>query len=116
MKPGSVGKVLPGVEVALLDDEFKPVPNGDLGQFAISTKDPGLFLGYLGFDVLPYRRPARNNWLGTTSQHTVLVNGVPCRIYCRRHSHGTTGRGKYVQFYVGRRTKEVVSWPKGYNP
>jgi acetyl-CoA synthetase len=46
VKPGSVGKLLPGVSVAILNDDFKPVPKGELGQFAISTKDPGLFLGY----------------------------------------------------------------------
>jgi acyl-coenzyme A synthetase/AMP-(fatty) acid ligase len=46
VKPGSVGKLLPGVGVTILDDDFKPVPIGELGQFAISTQDPGLFLGY----------------------------------------------------------------------
>ncbi len=46
VKPGSVGKLLPGVGVAILDDDLKPVPNGELGQFAISSSDPGLFLGY----------------------------------------------------------------------
>jgi acetyl-CoA synthetase len=46
VKPGSVGKVLPGVGAAVLDDDLNPVPTGDLGQFAISTSDPGLFLGY----------------------------------------------------------------------
>jgi acyl-coenzyme A synthetase/AMP-(fatty) acid ligase len=46
VKPGSVGKPLPGVGVAILDDEFQPVAAGELGQFAISTQDPGLFLGY----------------------------------------------------------------------
>lgn len=46
VKPGSVGKLLPGVGVAILDDDLKPVHTGELGQFAISTSDPGLFLGY----------------------------------------------------------------------
>ena len=46
VKPGSVGKLLPGVGVAILDDDLKPVANGEVGQFAISTSDPGLFLGY----------------------------------------------------------------------
>ncbi|HWH77408.1 MAG TPA: AMP-binding protein, partial [Candidatus Binatus sp.] len=46
VKPGSVGKLLPGVGVAILDDDLKPVTAGELGQFAISTQDPGLFLGY----------------------------------------------------------------------
>jgi acyl-coenzyme A synthetase/AMP-(fatty) acid ligase len=44
--PGSVGKLLPGVGVAILDDDFQPVAPGELGQFAISKNDPGLFLGY----------------------------------------------------------------------
>lgn len=46
VKPGSVGKLLPGVGAAILDDDFNPVPTGEIGQFAISTQDPGLFLGY----------------------------------------------------------------------
>ncbi len=46
VKPGSVGKPLPGVGVEILDDDFNPVPAGELGHFAISTVDPGLFLGY----------------------------------------------------------------------
>lgn len=46
VKPGSVGKLLPGVGVAILDDDCNAVPAGELGQFAISTQDPGLFLGY----------------------------------------------------------------------
>jgi acetyl-CoA synthetase len=64
VKPGSVGVALPGVGVAILDEEFKPVPAGDLGQFAISISDPGLFLGY-------YRDPERtqavirNGWYFT---------------------------------------------------
>jgi acetyl-CoA synthetase len=45
-KPGSVGKPLPGVGVAILDDELRPVGAGEIGQFAISVKDPELFLGY----------------------------------------------------------------------
>ncbi len=46
VKPGSVGKPLPGVGVAILDDELRPVVAGEIGQFAISTRDPELFLGY----------------------------------------------------------------------
>ena len=52
VKPGSVGKPLPGVDVGILDDELRPVAAGDIGQFAISTRDPELFLGY-------YKDPAR---------------------------------------------------------
>ena len=64
VKPGSVGKLLPGVSVAVLDDDFKPVPNGELGQFAISTKDPGLFLGYYK-DRERTEAVVRNGWYFT---------------------------------------------------
>ncbi|MBI2091157.1 MAG: acyl-CoA synthetase [Deltaproteobacteria bacterium] len=46
VKPGSVGKPEPGVEVAILDDRDKPVRPGEMGYLAISAQDPGLFLGY----------------------------------------------------------------------
>ncbi len=61
VKPGSVGKLLPGVGAAILDDDLKPVASGELGQFAISTSDPGLFLGYYKD---PERTEAviRNGW------------------------------------------------------
>jgi acyl-coenzyme A synthetase/AMP-(fatty) acid ligase len=64
VKPGSVGKGLPGVRVAILDDDFKPVPSGELGQFAISTKDPGLFLGYYK-DRERTEAVVRNGWYST---------------------------------------------------
>ncbi|HLN87228.1 MAG TPA: acyl-CoA synthetase [Candidatus Limnocylindrales bacterium] len=64
VKPGSVGKLLPGVGVAILDDEFHPVKTGDLGQFAISTEDPGLFLGYYKDDERT-RAAVRNGWYFT---------------------------------------------------
>lgn len=64
VKPGSVGKLLPGVEAAILDDHFTPVPSGDLGQFAISTRDPGLFLGYYK-DAERTRAVVRNGWYFT---------------------------------------------------
>ena len=64
VKPGSVGKLLPGVEVAILDDDFKPTPNGELGEFAISTKDPGLFLGYYK-DRERTQAVVRNGWYFT---------------------------------------------------
>jgi acyl-coenzyme A synthetase/AMP-(fatty) acid ligase len=61
VKPGSVGKLLPGIGAGILDDDFRPVPIGELGQFAISTSDPGLFLGY---HKDPQRTEAviRNGW------------------------------------------------------
>jgi acetyl-CoA synthetase len=64
VKAGSVGKPLSGVAVDILDDEFKPVPSGELGQFAISTRDPGLFLGYYQDDERT-QAVVRNGWYFT---------------------------------------------------
>jgi len=61
VKPGSVGKALPGVGVAILDDELRPVATGEIGQFAISTRDPELFLGYYN-DPQRTEAAIRNGW------------------------------------------------------
>jgi acetyl-CoA synthetase len=39
---GSVGKPLPGIEAAILDDSLLEVPRGELGQLAIKTPWPSL--------------------------------------------------------------------------
>jgi len=64
VKPGSVGKPLPGVGVAILDDESNPVTRGELGHFAISTMDAGLFLGYYG-DAERTQATIRHGWYFT---------------------------------------------------
>lgn len=46
VKPGSIGKPLPGPAVAILDDDDKPVTRGEIGHMVITANDPGLFLGY----------------------------------------------------------------------
>jgi acyl-coenzyme A synthetase/AMP-(fatty) acid ligase len=64
VKPGSVGIPLPGVGVALLDDNYNRVSTGKLGQFAISTEDPGLFLGYYN-DPARTKAAIQNGWYFT---------------------------------------------------
>jgi acetyl-CoA synthetase len=52
VKPGSIGKPAPGVDVALIDESLNIVQPGQPGIFAIRRTDPGLFLEY-------YRQPER---------------------------------------------------------
>ncbi|MBI2357835.1 MAG: acyl-CoA synthetase [Deltaproteobacteria bacterium] len=52
VKPGSIGKPAPGIQVAILDNRDEPVRISETGYFAISAEDPGLFLGY-------YKEPER---------------------------------------------------------
>ncbi|HEX7260173.1 MAG TPA: acetate--CoA ligase [Candidatus Saccharimonadia bacterium] len=37
IKPGSMGKPLPGIEAAIIDDDGKPVPNGEEGNLALKA-------------------------------------------------------------------------------
>jgi long-chain acyl-CoA synthetase len=61
-KLGSVGQPIPGVDVAILDDDDRPVPTGALGE--VCVRGPNVMLGY-------YRLPdetartLRNGWLHT---------------------------------------------------
>jgi long-chain acyl-CoA synthetase len=61
-KLGSVGQPIPGVQVAILDDDDRALPTGDLGE--VCVRGPNVMVGY-------YRMPEetartlRNGWLHT---------------------------------------------------
>jgi acetyl-CoA synthetase len=46
IKPGSMGKAIPGHEVAVVDDAGSPVPTGTVGEVAIKRPDPVMCLAY----------------------------------------------------------------------
>ena len=46
VRPGSIGKPLPGTRVEILDDDYRPVPTGHIGNILIASDNPGFFLGY----------------------------------------------------------------------
>jgi len=46
IKPGSVGKPLPGTTVKILNDQYEEVAPGVIGHLLIASDNPGLFLGY----------------------------------------------------------------------
>ena len=46
VRPGSVGKPLPGTRVEVLDDDYNPLPPGEVGHLLIASDNPGFFLGY----------------------------------------------------------------------
>jgi acyl-coenzyme A synthetase/AMP-(fatty) acid ligase len=45
---GATGFPQPGRRIAVLDPEGQPLPPGEVGTLAVSTRDPGLMLGYEG--------------------------------------------------------------------
>ncbi len=44
--PGSMGRAIPGHDVAIVQDDGAPVPDGDIGHIAVRRGDPVAFLGY----------------------------------------------------------------------
>jgi len=60
IKPGSMGKPMPGADIKLVDEEGKEVPVGQVGQIAVPITHPGLMVGY---------------WNGKTLEE-IAVNGL----------------------------------------
>lgn len=64
VRPGSMGRPVPGHEVAVIDPDGREVGPGELGEVAIRRPDPVMFLGY-------WRRPEDTaakfvgDWLAT---------------------------------------------------
>jgi acetyl-CoA synthetase len=46
VKPGSIGRPVPGHTIELLDADGCPVPAGETGEICVRRPDPGLFLRY----------------------------------------------------------------------
>ena len=45
-RPGSMGKAYPGHRIAVIDEQGKPLPQGETGELAAAVDDPVMFLGY----------------------------------------------------------------------
>jgi acetyl-CoA synthetase len=46
VKPGSMGRPVPGHDVAIISPAGDPVPAGEVGEIAVRRPDPVMFLGY----------------------------------------------------------------------
>jgi len=46
IRPGSLGRAIPGHTVAIVDESGREVPAGEVGTVAIRRPDPVMFLGY----------------------------------------------------------------------
>ncbi len=78
VRPGSMGKPVPGLDVNIIDDDGKIVPDGEVGHIAVRVTDdpypPGLFHGY-------YEEPEanakvfRNGWYYTGDTATRDADG-----------------------------------------
>lgn len=46
IKPGSMGRAVPGHTLAIVDEQGNPLPASQLGEVAVKRGDPVMFLGY----------------------------------------------------------------------
>lgn len=74
VKVGSMGKPTPGNQVAIIDEDGKPVPVGAVGDIAVHRSAPALFKGYLND---PERTAAafRGDWYLTGDQAKMDEDG-----------------------------------------
>jgi long-chain acyl-CoA synthetase len=63
VRPASVGHVMPGVEVALVDESGTPVDFGDEGEIVV--RSPGVFAGYLDDVETTQSVLSEDGWLWT---------------------------------------------------
>lgn len=61
-KAGSMGRVVPGHQVEILDDDLNPVAAGEDGQLCIRADSPTAFLGYFN-DPDATARKVVNGWI-----------------------------------------------------
>ena len=65
IRPGSMGWGFPGHRVALVDDQGREVPDGEVGEIVIGAGDPTLFLGYFGRPDLTESMRLGADWVRT---------------------------------------------------
>src|SRR5829696_8003 len=63
-RPGSMGRPYPGHDVAVIDDDDRPVAAGDDGEIALRLPDPVAFLEYLNAPDATAEK-TRGGWLRT---------------------------------------------------
>ena len=65
VKIGSMGKPLPGIEVAIVNDKGERLPPGEMGHLAIRNDHPGLFTEYFKMPEQMNEVSLPNNWYDT---------------------------------------------------
>ena len=75
VKVGSMGKPLPGIEVAIVNDKGEQLPPGEMGHLAIRTDHPGLFLEYFKMPEQMKEVALPNNWYDTKDLATMDEDG-----------------------------------------
>ncbi len=74
VKPGSMGRPHPGVEGAILDDNWNPLPPGSEGHLALRPKAPSIFRTYWNREDV-YQSRFKNGWYITGDRASLDEDG-----------------------------------------
>ena len=74
VRPGAIGKPIPGHTVAVIDPDGNPVKPGELGQIAVLRPDPVMFLEYWGKPDATHEKFI-GDWMTTGDQGVVDEDG-----------------------------------------
>jgi acyl-coenzyme A synthetase/AMP-(fatty) acid ligase len=91
LKVGSMGKPLPGIDVAIVDDKGNPLAPGEVGHLAVGRDHPGLFLEYFRQPEITKEVQLSEKWYDTKDLASVDEDGYFW--YCSRSDDIMTSRG-----------------------
>ena len=74
IRPGSMGRPIPGVKVAILDDEYNPAPSGTDGHLAVLPDWPAMFHTYWN-NAEMYNSKFRKGWYITGDRSRMDEDG-----------------------------------------
>lgn len=74
VRPGAIGKAAPGHDVCIVDDSGTTVPTGAIGNIAVRSPDPVIFLGYWNKPQAT-REKFIGNWLITGDMGSMDEDG-----------------------------------------
>ena len=74
VRPGAIGKAIPGHTVAVIDAEGRVLKPGELGQIAVKRPDPVMFLEYWGKPEAT-REKFIGDWMTTGDQGVIDDEG-----------------------------------------
>jgi acetyl-CoA synthetase len=74
VRPGSMGRPIPGIEMAVIDESFNPLPTGEVGALAVRPGWPSMMYGYWQKDEM-YNSRFKKGWYITGDQASVDADG-----------------------------------------
>ena len=74
IRPGSMGRPLPGIDMAVIDENYEPLPNGEIGALAVRPGWPSMMYTYWQKDEM-YNSRFKKGWYITGDQASVDHDG-----------------------------------------